>query len=195
MVASTRVLAATLAGAGLWFGSSCAAAEIINLTVDRDANRYSVSLDVALDTSTGQAFEVMRDYARLGDINPAIQSVAVLGAAPSGGMRVQTAVKVCILFFCRTLEQVQDMQAISDGQTGRISADVIPELSNLSYGRGDWLIQPCDDKPAACLNFAVTVEPDFWIPPLIGPWAIKKKLREEAVQTSLGIESAAKNRQ
>lgn len=195
MVASTRALAAMLAGASLLFGGSCAAAEIINLTVDRDDNRYSVVLDVALDTTAGQAFEVMRDYARLGDINPAIQSVVVLGAAPGGGMRVQTAVKVCILFFCRTLEQVQDMRALSNGQVGQIIADVIPELSNLRYGRGDWLIQPCDDELRACLNFAVTVEPDFWIPPLIGPWAIKKKLREEAVQTSLGIESAAEGRQ
>ena len=171
------------------------AAEIIKLTVDRQASRYSVNLDVALDTSASDAFAVMHDFARLGDINPAIQSVAVLGAAPNGSMRVQTRVKVCVLFFCRVLEQVQDMQADQVGNIGRIRADVIPELSNLSYGRGDWLIQPCDDRAGACLNFAVTVEPDFWIPPVIGAWARQNLLREEAVQTSLGIEAAARNRQ
>ena len=32
------------------------------------------------------------------------------------------------------------------------------------------------------------VEPDFWIPPLIGPWVIKKKLRSEALETVRNLE-------
>lgn len=190
-MAASRLLLAALA---LLASHSAAAAEIQTLTVDRDGKRYSVQLLVALDTSAERAFAVMHDYANLGAINPAIQSVVLLDELPDGGRRVQTAVKVCVLLFCRMLEQVQDMHAMVEGSTGRISARVLPEFSNLRHGLAQWIIVPCSDARQACLEFTATIEPDFWVPPLIGPWAIKNKLREEAVQTSLGIETVANAR-
>ena len=195
MPTAASALARWLGATALLLAGNAQAAEISTLTVDRDAGRYSVHLEVALDTTPRRAFAVMRDYARLGEINPAIESVTLLGDAPEGGQRVQTAVKVCVLLFCRVLEQVQDMQATSAGDNGgQLAAIVLPELSNLRYGVAQWAIQPCADGERACLDFTATIEPDFWVPPLIGPWAIKKKLREEAVQTSLGIETVASTR-
>lgn len=195
MVASAQALAALFGGLGLLAATACPAAEISTLTVERAAGRYSVNLAVALDTTPQRAFNVMRDYPRLGDINPAIESVTLLDGATGGGQRVETAVKVCVLFFCRVLEQVQDMHATQNKAAGgQLVAVVLPELSNLRFGTAQWLITPCADGASACLDFSATIEPDFWVPPVIGPWAIKKKLREEAVQTSLGIESVARER-
>jgi hypothetical protein len=37
------------------------------------------------------------------------------------------------------------------------------------------------------------VEPDFWIPPLIGPWLIKRKLLSETLETVDNLEQLAKN--
>ncbi|MEA2079826.1 MAG: hypothetical protein U9P00_08215, partial [Pseudomonadota bacterium] len=33
--------------------------------------------------------------------------------------------------------------------------------------------------------------PDFWIPPLLGPWLIKRELRAEALQTMHNLERVA----
>ena len=41
------------------------------------------------------------------------------------------------------------------------------------------------------LIFFAALTPDFWVPPLIGPYIIKKKMREEAVETVLGLERLA----
>ena len=38
------------------------------------------------------------------------------------------------------------------------------------------------------------MEPDFWVPPLIGPWVIKRTMREQAITTSEGIERLARVR-
>jgi hypothetical protein len=33
--------------------------------------------------------------------------------------------------------------------------------------------------------------PVFWVPPVIGPWLIRKKMYEEAQRSSLGLERVA----
>jgi hypothetical protein len=35
------------------------------------------------------------------------------------------------------------------------------------------------------------VEPDFWIPPFIGPWLIERKLRSETLETVRNLERLA----
>lgn len=189
---SKTAAASTLLLAGLLLGPAASAADIQHLTVDRQDNRYLLDLRVALDTSAARAFAVMRDYPNLADINPAVQAVTVLPGAPPGATRVQTAVRVCVLWFCRVLEQVQDMRHAALGDGGTVSATVLPALSNLRYGQADWLVTTCDDSDRACLRFTAELEPDFWVPPVIGPWALKRKLREEGIETSLGIERVAR---
>lgn len=187
----TRTAAASLL-LGLALAGNATAADIQHLTVDHVGKRYLLDLRVALDTSAPQAFAVMRDYPNLAAINPAVQSVTLLPGAPDGATRVQTAVRVCVLWFCRVLEQVQDMRSVTNGMGGTVSATVLPALSNLRFGQADWLVAPCPDAPQACLRFTAELEPDFWVPPVIGPWALKRKLREEGVETSLGIERVAR---
>jgi hypothetical protein len=38
------------------------------------------------------------------------------------------------------------------------------------------------------LQFTDTFEPDFWVPPVIGPWLIQRKLVRELTETMAYIE-------
>lgn len=153
-------------------------------------NRYGVDLTVALEATASAAYAVMTDYPNLVAINPAVVSATPLAGAPAGATRLATHVRVCVAWFCRDLHQVQDMRAAPTASGGgQLQATVLPDRSDLRFGEARWTIWPCE--AGACLRFVTTIEPDFWVPPLIGPWIIKRKLREEAIQTAQGIETAA----
>lgn len=158
--------------------------------MDSQQGRYSVDLTVTLDATPASAFAVLTDYPNLPRINPAVVSAETMPGAPAGSTRLATHVRVCVAWFCRDLRQVQDMRASHEHHGGgHVHAEVLPALSDLKFGRADWTVWPCEQQ--TCLRFATIIEPDFWVPPVIGPWLIKRKLSEEALQTSHGIEAAA----
>lgn len=180
-----HVLALTL----LLCAQATAAAEVQQVSVSRDGARYHVDMQARLDVPAARAYAVFSDYRNLPLINPAVRSAKVLGTEPDGATRLATEVHLCVAFFCRELKQVQDMRAIQEGDSLGLSADVLPQLSDLRYGHAEWRMRSCDS--GTCLHFSAEMEPDFWVPPLIGPWLIERKLRAQAITTSAGIERLA----
>lgn len=161
-------------------------ADIDQVTVEHHKKRYTVEMSARMDTTAEKAYSVFTEYERLGEINDAIIKAELIEGAPEGQQRIHTQVRVCVIGICRVFDQVQDMQKTPPEH---LQADVVPELSNLKYGRANWRIWNQDGR--AHLYFLAEVEPGFWVPPLIGPWLIKHKLESEAEQTANGIERLA----
>ena len=168
---------------------AAAAAEVQSVAVSREGDRYHVDLRARLDAPTEQAYAVFSDYRNLPAINPAVRSATVLGVNADGTTRLATEVHLCAAFFCRELKQVQDMHRIHEGDALGLNADVLPQLSDLRYGHAEWRMRPC--AGGTCLHFSADLEPAFWVPPLIGPWLIQRKLGTQAITTSEGIERLA----
>lgn len=168
------------------------AVSIESLTVTKTDDRYRVTLQARLDASADRAFAVLTRYEALPDISKAVKLVRLEPDAPADMQRLYTRMRACFSFFCRTLEQVQDMRSSASPNGGSLSATVLPDKSDLRYGQADWTIDRCATANQTCLSFVAEVEPKFWIPPVIGPWAMERKLREEALETTQGIERLAK---
>jgi hypothetical protein len=165
------------------------AAEIERLQITRNQERFGMSLSARLDVPLEDSYRVLGDFDALPRINDAIEQVRLLDGAPASAQRMYTRVRVCVWLFCTHLDQVQDMWAIADGETRGYNAAVLPELSNLRFGNARWRMHDCDGR--TCLQFDAQLEPDFWVPPVIGPWAIERAMRREAIATALGIERQA----
>ncbi len=162
------------------------ASTLEHLEVTHVGKRYQVVMHARMQTSAARAYAVFTDFTRLPEINDAIiKAQPIAGAAP-GAQRLHTQVRVCFLRFCWVLDQVQDMR-IQPPEA--VTADVVPDLSNLRYGKASWRIW--DERGEASLVFEAVLEPDFWVPPLIGPWIMERKLRQEAIDTAEGIERIA----
>jgi hypothetical protein len=168
---------------------STLAAEVQQVTVTHTGPRYRIVMQTTLAALPERAQQVFSDYRKLPLINPAVISAQVLGENADGSQRLATELHMCFAFFCRDLKQVQDIHATRDGDSRGLSATVLPALSDLRYGQADWTLRPCG--AGTCLGFTAELEPDFWVPPLIGPWLMERKLREEALTTSQGIERLA----
>ena len=167
------------------------AADVQSLHVDHKDGRHAVDMTVQLDVDAADAYTVLTTFDKLTEINPAVQRVTVRERISTSEAVLETEVQVCMLWFCKLLLQVQDMRwQPTDNAGGTLVAQVRPAESNLRYGQAEWRIWPCEAH--SCMRFVAEIEPDFWVPPLIGPWVIRRKLEQEALQTSEGIERLAK---
>lgn len=184
-----------------------AALQIQAITVGHEGARYRMDMRVTLAVPAARAYAVFADWTRLPELNPAVREVRKLpqadpppgtapadwlGATPDLSQRIFTAVHVCVLLFCRTVHQVQDIdqRAVADG--GWLRAVVVPALSDLRYGHAQWMFS--GDAKQTELRASIQVEPDFWIPPVVGPALLASKMREEVETTSAGIERLAQQR-
>lgn len=166
------------------------AASIESLTIAHDGPRYRMQLSARLDAPARDSFAVFQDFSNLPKINDAIEGAETLAPPAPDVRRLKTQVRVCVWLFCARLRQVQDIRESLTGDVGTMDATVLPALSNLRHGRAQWRMSPCDS--GTCLQFDAELEPDFWVPPVIGPWAIERAMRREAVATAEGIERLAR---
>ena len=164
------------------------AAQIRELTISRDDQRYHVEMDVQLNADAHRAYDVFADAAQLPLINPAIRVARPL-ADPGAQHRLYTEVRLCVAVFCHTLHQVQNMGGGAEQGGWALTADVIPERSDLRYGHAEWHFT--SEGASTDLHLRLEVEPAFWVPPFFGPWLVERLLREQAEITSAGIEHRA----
>lgn len=169
------------------------AAKVSLVTVDHDGNRYSVRMQAFMAVAPAAAHQAFTSYERLPEINNSVERAQRLPDAPPGAVRLDTTVRVCVAFFCKHLHQVQDLRASRKAGDYGLVADVLPQRSDVRYGHAQWSMRACKRGEAAgtCLDFSAQLEPDFWVPPVIGPWLIQRKMRGEARQTAEGIEKVA----
>lgn len=160
-----------------------AGATIKHMEYAHPGDRYIVKLWVDLAVPASEAFAVVTDFESLPKLNPDI-----LVAKKLSKDRLRTVVSLCILFFCKKVEQVQ---VVSTPKPLKLVMRVVPEKSDLRFGKASWHFVPVAPSRSR-LIFQATLDPDFWVPPLIGGWLIRHKVESETIQTCQGIERAAR---
>ncbi|MGH8281731.1 MAG: hypothetical protein ACRERZ_06020, partial [Gammaproteobacteria bacterium] len=73
-----------------------------------------------------------------------------------------------------------------------IVAQVIPQKSNVTSGSSSWHLEPEGDGTR--MHWEMTITPDFWIPPLIGPAFVEDEMRTQGQYTAEGVEKLARER-
>jgi hypothetical protein len=162
------------------------AAEIIASGVTQENSTYTLYVYARIDAPLPMVHATITDFANLAAINPSIEESQVLMQAPDQ-QRVRTVVSVCILIFCKRVVQVQDVRKPDDHT---IEATMVPGAGDFRSGSARWTLQAQDGVTR--LRFIEVFEPDFWVPPLIGPWMIEDKLVEEVEVTARYIEQQAR---
>ncbi|MEA3242136.1 MAG: hypothetical protein U9Q19_01700 [Pseudomonadota bacterium] len=176
------------AGLLVWLlcSASAAAGTIHNAAVTYQSGSFIVEVDALVDVTEPTARALLTDYNHLEQLNPAVERSEILETHGPGEYRVRTVTQTCLWFYCKRLTRVQDVVEAHDGS---ITAIVIPELSDFSYGT--MRLNLWQEVAGTRILMRSEVAPDFWIPPLLGPWLIKRELRAEAVQTVHSLERVA----
>lgn len=189
MAINSRACSASVAGFGVWLtlcAFEAAAGQVYTALVTHQSGSYFVEVDALIHAPEPVVRRLLTDYEHLSRVNPAIESSEILLERKAGDYRVRTVTKACVWFYCKRIRQVQD---VIESQDGSITATVIPELSDFQHGYAR--VNVWREPTGTRVLIRSEVRPDFWIPPIIGPWLIKRKLRSEALETVHNLEQVA----
>lgn len=161
-------------------------AELRDVNVDLVDGHYRMHSEVWFATNVEQLYAVMLDY----DLGTRFSSVIVesknVGADEQGRAQFYTRHKACILFFCMNFERNGYVLAVP---FETISATADPETSDFYVSREDW--QFMQDGDGTMLIYDVELKPKFWVPPVIGPFILKRKLKNDGGRAIGRIEALA----
>ena len=159
------------------------ASDALVANVSHHSGLYTLELDAWIAASVPQVHQLLTAYDHLERVNPAVKESTIIETYSPDYHRVRTLIEACVAFFCKNLIQVWDVEQQSDHV---IVATIVPELSNFHSGKANWALRK--DNGGTRLRFTTQLEPSFWVPPLIGPWLIRYKLRSEAVESVGNLE-------
>ncbi|MHB1512103.1 MAG: SRPBCC family protein [Acidiferrobacter sp.] len=136
-----------------------------------------MSLDLVLHAPLSRVWHVITDYADIKRLNPAVKSSAVIRR--DGITLLRMRIKSCVLFICFPITQTESMT--SDGHLW-VQGVIVPQLSSFRSGVSRWQLRAVEGGTEA--HFSASLTPSFYIPPVIGPWMVRRKLRAEMRATA-----------
>jgi len=165
------------------------AAQVVALAMNEKAGIYQLALEVILSARSDDVHHVITDYDHIYRIDPAIVESGIMGKPGASVTRVRTLINGCVLLLCRPIVRVEDVRETGNDD---IYSVVVPELSNVRSGTEHWRIHPIGNETR--ISFHSTLEPGFFVPPLVGSPLVEKKIRDETLICFNNIERIARIR-
>ena len=162
------------------------AANIETLTVQRNHGLINVVASMVIEAPRPFVFQALSDYDHFSEMSDSFVESRFIEPAPDGTPRIYTKIEGCIWFFCRTINRTArlEMEPII-----RIVATVEPDLSDAEYAREEWVFE--DLGAATRIYYKHDLQPNFWVPPGIGVWAISSVLSRTTLKAAQRIEKMA----
>lgn len=160
--------------------------ESFSIVVENGA--YITSIVALLDAPAEYVYSVITDYKHIYRINSSIIETRVATGGDSGAVRVSNRLEHCFTVFCIKIDLVEDVVKIGEQH---IVSTTVPELSSFKSGTAMWHVRPFTDGRAR-VRYSASIEPDFFIPPLIGTAIMKSSMRREIMDSLTKIECHAR---
>lgn len=166
------------------------AVELRNVDVDRKDGRYFLESEVWFDTDVESVYAVFLDYDLSSKFSSFIVESRNLDPDENGQRRFYIRNEGCVWFYCKSFERTGHVEH-EPNIFIRSTADV--ELSDFRVSLESWTFEP--EAAGTVVVYTFEFEPKFWIPPLIGPYVLQKKLKDNSIRALRRIEALAQGRQ
>jgi hypothetical protein len=161
-------------------------ADILSIEVDSEKGAYTMTSDAWFDAPVEQVYEVYRHWDYATRFSSAIVEARDLPPDEQGRAQFYVRNRGCILFFCKSFVRQGYIEAKLN-EVVRAFAD--PETSDFYYSNESWQFVARDGGTVVSYN--LSMQPKFWVPPGIGPYLIKRKLKKNGDQAVDRIERIA----
>lgn len=159
------------------------------LDVTRRNGRYSLVAEAHLAASPESIYEVLMDYDdnAYGRISSVYKESDYLEPAADGTPIVYTRMEGCLMWYCVSMERVERLEASAPYFIRTVT---LPERSDFQYSISEWKLEA--EAGGTRMHYRLEMEPDFFVPPVIGPWYLKRTLSKGGVRAVNRIERLAK---
>jgi hypothetical protein len=170
-------------------GAAAVAVTIDELEVERDRGRYSLEAEAYLAASPESIYAVLTDFDdnRYSRISRAYKESRYLKPASDGTPIVYTRMEGCALWHCMSLERTERLETEAPHW---IKSTTLPEGSNFKHSTSEWVLARDGDNTK--MTYKLEMEPDFFVPPVVGPWYLKRTLSQGSQRAVVRIERLAR---
>jgi len=178
--------------ASVCYVSSSLPATLRTVDVSRRQDRYRVVADTHLDASPAAIYKVLLDFDsdRYQRISEIYKESSYLPPDSDGTPLVYTRVEGCLLGYCRSMRRVERLEIVTPQF---IRSRTVPERSDFKYSMSEWTFAA--EGEGTRVTYLMEMEPDFWLPPFVGPWFLKRTLMQGAPDAIEQIELLAQQEQ
>ena len=166
----------------LWV-SAAQGYEQLDVAIEKEDGVYRVFGKSRIEAPAEFVHATLMDYDHFYKLAGGIAETRFIPDDESGLRAAYTRYESCVLFFCKTVEKVE---YILTNTPEYIELRVDPARSDFISNESSWTIEK--DGDATILTFEAEFDPDFWIPPMIDTWAIRRKLERSAETVGVNIE-------
>jgi hypothetical protein len=163
-------------------------ATLKSVEVTREHGRYHLVADTYLDAAPAAIYQVLLDFDndRYSQISDIYKESGYLDPDSDGTPLVYTRVEGCLLLFCRSMRRVERLEVVTPQF---IRSKALPERSDFKYSTSEWTLAP--EAGGTRVTYRMEMEPDFWLPPFVGPWFLRRTLLHGGVSAVERIEQLA----
>ena len=163
-----------------------AAAELRNVDVERVEGRYKLTSEVWFNTDIDSIYAVFLDYDLASRFSSFIVEARNLDPGADGQRRFYIRNKGCVWFFCHAFERSGHVE---HERRLFIRSTADPDSSDFRFSQEEWRFKT--DGKGTLVSYDFEFEPKFWIPPLIGPYVLQRKLKRDSAGAIHRIEAIA----
>ena len=155
--------------------------------VTEDNGVFRIKVSAVIDAAPDYIRYVLADSEHIYRLSPSIIESEVLPSSSAEEKHVRTRLLCCFPVFCREVERVDTVRMLKSGD---FEAEIIPALSEFKSGKATWTITPLNS--GSHVVYEAHLEPDFFIPPVVGTQVAINNLRDEFTTTFIRIEKIAR---
>lgn len=161
------------------------ALDVRDVRVETEDHVYRIRMAFDVPASVEQVKSVLTDFAHPSRLSSAVIAREVLGRKDDI-VRVRTEFRDCVVFFCKSMMLIHDVTVSAN----EVRADVVPDGSDFRHGFLRWSIHGTGNGDSHVV-FEAVMEPDFFVPPLIGGFLVRKALGQQARATAENLANEA----
>ncbi len=163
------------------------AAELLSVDFERLEDRYVFESEALFEVGVEPLYSVFLDYDLSTGFSGAIVEARNLPPGADGLPGFYVLNRGCVLFFCKSFERYGVVR--SEPHT-TIRATIDPGRSDFEFSNETWRFRPVGDD--TIVHYRVEFEPSFWVPPVLGPWMIRRTLAARGSEAIQRIEAIAR---
>lgn len=165
---------------------SVSAGVVNDVDVSLHGNTYHMKVDMWVTPPKDKVLRLITDYPNLRQVNDSIIESKVIERYNNNHVKLWNIAEVCVLFYCKHIRLLQDVQHTHEPDTSVLNAKVFPKFSSFKYGVTTVVLK--EYESGTHVNIMAKVTPNFWVPPYIGAWLLQWKLGREAKETMRNVE-------
>lgn len=182
------VLLGLVVATGLMIPDAQSAA-LETIKVSNTKKRFFVNSKAVLDAPLEDVYDTLIDFDNYERFSSVYHDAHWVERNDDDSGEIYTYTRGCIVFFCKGFERTESVEATPHST---IKTIVDAERSDAVHGISTWDL--VDVEGGTEVTFALEFEPKFWVPPVIGPFMVKRMLKKNGKDALVRIEVLAQER-